>query len=219
MNSAHDMGGVHGYGQVTQEPNEPIFHGDWEARVLGLYLAGAATGSWNIDKARFTRESRPPEQYLTWSYYRIWLAGLERLVVENGLISQEELTTGRALEPPKPVKRVLKSEEAEAVMRNGFPAERPVGFHPRFELGATVKTRIINPNGHTRLPRYARGRPGTIHALHGAHVFPDAHAHGHGEAPHFLYTVRFAARDLWGPDTTAEEIYLNCWEPYLEPAT
>jgi len=218
MNSAHDMGGVHGFGPVIVEKDEPVFHAEWERRVLGLYVAGAATGAWNIDMARYTREARPPQEYLGWSYYRIWLAGLERLLLENGLVSAEELKTGKPIDPPKPVKRVLKAEDAEAVMLKGFPAEREVGFEPRFKVGDAVMTRIINPTGHTRLPRYARGRPGTIHALHGAHVFPDAHAHGHGEAPHYLYTVHFTARDLWGPDTTASDLYLNCWEPYLDPA-
>lgn len=218
MNSAHDMGGVHGFGPVVQEDNEPIFHGDWERRVLGLYVAGSATGAWNIDMARFTREARPPQEYLGWSYYRLWLAGFERLLLESGLVSQDELASGVASAPAKPVKRVLKAEEAEAVMLKGFPAERQVGFAPRFAVGAPVITRVLNPLGHTRLPRYARGRHGLIHAYHGAHVFPDAHAHGHGEAPHHLYTVHFTARELWGPDTTADDIYLNAWEPYLEPA-
>lgn len=218
MNSAHDMGGAQGFGPVIHDSNEPIFHGDWERRVLGLYLAGSATGSWNIDMARFTREARPPQEYLGWSYYRIWLAGLERLILDTGLVSAQELACGKPLEASKPVKRVLKPEDVEPLMQRGFPAERQVGFQPRFDIGAKIRTRIANPHTHTRLPRYARGRNGTIHALHGAHVFPDAHAHGHGEAPHFLYTVHFSGRELWGPDTTADDIYLNCWEPYLEPA-
>lgn len=217
MNSAHDMGGVHGFGPVVEEKDEPVFHGDWERRLLGLYLAGTASGAWNIDWARYTREARPPQEYLGWSYYQIWLAGLERLLLETGLISLQELKTAKAIDPPKPVKRVLQAQEAEAVMLRGFPAERTVGFHPRFEIGTKIRTRNFNPAGHTRLPRYARGRIGTVHALHGAHVFPDANAHGHGEVPHFLYTVHFSGRELWGPDTTADDVYLNCWEPYLEP--
>ena len=218
MNGGHDLGGTHGFGPVAPEPDEPVFHADWEKRLLGLYVAGACTGAWNIDMARFTREDRPAQDYLSWSYYRIWLAGLERLLLETGLVNQTELTAGKAIDPPIALKRVLKADEAEAVMLRGFPAERQVGFQPRFQIGDAVMTRIINPATHTRLPRYARGRRGTIHALHGAHVFPDAHAHGHGEAPHFLYTVHFTARELWGPDTTADAVYLNCWEPYLDPA-
>ena len=218
MNGVHDMGGMLGFGPVVEEKNEPVFHGDWEKRVLGLYVAASATGAWNIDMARFTREDRPPSEYLGWSYYRIWLAGLERLIVENGLASLEEIASGKATGAPVAVKRVLKPEEAEPVMLRGFPADRPVGFPPRFEVGDKVMTRNLNPATHTRLPRYARGRQGVIHALHGAHVFPDAQAHGHGEAPHYLYTVHFTAREIWGPDTTADDIYLNCWEPYLEPA-
>jgi nitrile hydratase len=216
MNGAHDMGGVAGFGPVVVEADEPVFHAEWERRVLAINVAAGATGAWNIDMSRFVRENRPAIEYLTTPYYAIWLAGLEHLVVETGLLTALELATGEALVPPKPVKQVLAAADVEERLLRGWPTERPVGFPPRFEVGAAVRTRVIAPATHTRLPRYARGRPGTVHAWHGAHVFPDAHAHGHGEAPHHLYTVRFEAKDLWGPDTTADAVYLNCWEPYLE---
>jgi nitrile hydratase len=218
MNGIHDMGGMTSFGPVRPEANEPVFHADWEKRVLAINVAAGACGAWNIDMSRHAREDRPPAEYLGISYYEIWLAGLERVVVETGLVSALELATGDKLLPPKAVKPALKAEDVEARLLAGWPADRALPFKPRFEPGQRVRTRVASPAGHTRLPRYARGRPGVIHAWHGAHVFPDANAHGHGEAPHHLYTVRFAAADLWGADTTADEVYLDCWEPYLDAA-
>lgn len=216
MNGGQDLGGVHGLGPVRPEPNEPVFHADWEKRVLAINVALGATGAWNIDMSRRAREDRHPAEYLTLSYYEIWLAGIEVLLQETGLGTALEIATGTASVPAKPVARVLAPADVEAVLLRGAPAERKVGFQPRFSVGDQVLTRVINPRTHTRLPRYARGRRGTITAEHGAHVFPDAHAHGHGEAPHYLYTVTFSAAELWGPDTTADSVSLNCWEPYLE---
>ena len=86
----------------------------------------------------------------------------------------------------------------------------------RFAVGDAVRTTNVHPRSHTRLPRYCRDQPGTIARVHGAHVFPDANALGQGEKPQWLYTVRFAAADLWGPDTTAAAVYVDCWEPYLK---
>src|SRR4051812_41498825 len=103
MNGAHDMGGVHGFGPVEPEPNEPVFHADWEKRAFALTLAMGATRQWNIDASRFARENRPPADYLTKTYYEIWEAGLQQLLIERDLVSKDELDAGRALHPPKPV--------------------------------------------------------------------------------------------------------------------
>jgi len=218
MNGIHDMGGTQGFGPVAREADEPVFHAAWERRVLAINVAAGACGAWNIDMSRRAREARPPAEYLALSYYEIWLSGLERLVVETGLATPEELAAGRMSAPPAPVKAVLAAADVEARLLAGWPATRAVGFKPRFEVGDRVVARVFAPAGHTRLPRYVRGRPGTVHRFHGAHVFPDANAHGEGEAPHHLYTVRFEARDLWGPDTTADAVFVECWEPYLEAA-
>ena len=78
---------------------------------------------------------------------------------------------------------------------------------------------MINPSGHTRLPRYARGKRGCIEAVRGVFVFPDTHAHGQGEQPCWLYTVRFAARELWGEAAdAAASVTIDAFEPYLDPA-
>jgi nitrile hydratase len=211
------MGGMHGFGPVLPEANEPVFRAAWEKRVLAVNVAMGVTGAWNIDMSRRAREDRPPREYLSLTYYEIWLAGLEKLVVETGLATETELDTGKPDgSPAKPVKAVLTAALVPEVLAKGGPSLRQVGFPPRFEPGMPVRAKLLNPRGHTRLPRYCRGRPGVVHAHRGAHVFPDARAHGHGDAPHHLYTVRFAAKDLWGPDTTADEVFADLWEPYLE---
>lgn len=218
MNGAHDMGGMQGFGPVTPETNEPLFHADWERRVFQVTLAAGATGMWNIDMSRRAREARSPADYLSKSYYELWLAGLETLLAETGLATPEEIASGKAMSPPAAVKQVLTAAKVAPALAAGAPSERRIATPPRFALGNRVRTKEINPAGHTRLPRYVRGRVGTIHLLHGGHVLPDSNAHGSGEAPEHLYTVRFEARELWGPDTTADEVLVDCWESYLEPA-
>jgi nitrile hydratase len=213
------MGGVHGFGPVLAEPDEPVFHAAWEQRVLALALAMGATGEWNIDASRFARENRPPDEYLDKSYYEIWLAGLERLLAERGLATDAELTAGRALEPRKPVRRILTSGDVAVALGRGSPTNRQAPRPAAFHVGDRVRARNINPLTHTRLPRYVRGRLGTVTATHGCHVFPDTSARGLGEEPQWLYTVSFDARELWGPDADSTlEVSVDAFEPYLEPA-
>ena len=215
MNGAHDMGGVHGFGPVVAEADEPYFHADWERRVLALVLALGASRRWNIDGSRFARENREPADYLRRSYYEIWLAGLERLVVERGLVSAEELQAGRSLGPPEPV-RVLAAADVPAAMARGGPTLRAAPRPARFAVGDRVRAANIHPHTHTRLPRYVRGHTGVIERVHGAHVFPDANAHGLGEDPQWLYTVRFEGTELWGPDADPRSaVSVDAFEPYL----
>jgi nitrile hydratase subunit beta len=218
VNGAHDMGGMMGFGPVLEEADEPTFHADWERRVFGLTLAASATGAWNVDMGRRARESLPPATYLAASYFEVWLRGLEALVLESGLVTEGELAAGRALGPAKPVARVLKPEQVAPALAAGTPSERPAEVPARFAVGDPVLAKNINPHGHTRLPRYARGKRGVIEAVHGAHVFPDEHAHGRGEAPQWLYTVRFAGTELWGADADPMlSTSIEAWESYLEP--
>lgn len=209
MNGVHDMGGMHGFGPVTPEADEPVFHAEWEGRVLAMDLAMRATGEWGVDVARFAREREPPEQYLAESYYERWLGGLERLLLERGLVSEEELTAGRSLTPgqPLPGKVVAPNSRREP--------SRPA----RFAVGDRVRARNIHPAGHTRLPRYVRGHVGTVARLHGFHVFPDASAHGLGDDPQWLYVVVFYGAELWGADAqSGSSVSVDAFEPYLEPA-
>lgn len=217
MNGAQDLGGQHGFGPVRPEQDEPIFHDAWERRAFALTLAMGATGAWNLDAARHARESLPPVQYLSSGYYRIWHEALLRLMRERGLVTDAELADGRLREPPAALQRTLALDAVAATLARGAPTDRPLSAPARFAVGDAVRTVRMNPVGHTRLPRYARGCVGTIESLHGAHVYPDTHARGEGEQPQWLYTVRFDARELWGADTTASSVCVDCWEPYLEP--
>ncbi len=218
MDGAHDMGGVQGFGPVEPEQNEPVFHGEWERRMLGITLAMARPGQWNIDMSRYARENRSPRDYRNRSYYEVWLGGLETLMAERGLVSREELDSGQALLPRKNVP-VLKPDEVDAMLRRGGPTERAIDTPARFKVGDRVRAKVMAPATHTRLPRYVRGHAGTVELLHGAHVFPDSNAMGKGEAPQWLYTVRFDGRELWGTDGDPDvTVSVDAWDSYLEPA-
>jgi nitrile hydratase len=203
VNGAHDMGGVQGFGPIEREADEPWFHEEWERRAFALTLAMGATGEWNLDQSRFAREDREPLDYLSRTYYEIWLAGLERLLEERGL-----------LEATRPVRTLAASEVEPLLMRGGSVARATVR-EPRFAVGDRVRARNMHPRTHTRLPRYVRGHVGTVELIHGCHVFPDVHAVTGEEDPQWLYTVRFSALELWGDDSKAS-VSVDAWEPYLE---
>jgi nitrile hydratase len=218
MNGPQDMGGFTRFGPVAPEQDEALFHAEWEKRALAITLAMGATGTWNIDTSRHARERLPALQYWSSSYYRIWIAGLETLMTEAGLLTREEIEAGRPLMPPQPLKRKLMANAVPAVLARGGPSDRPSNRPQGFQLGERVHTRQIDAAGHTRLPRYARDKTGEIVQVHGTHVFPDSSAHGKGDDPHWLYTVRFSARELWGK-ATGDSVCIDLWEPYLEKAT
>lgn len=219
MNGIHDMGGMDGFGAIEREANEPVFHGEWERRVFALTLAMGATGTWNLDISRHARESLPPEQYLSSSYYQIWFHALRDLIASAGLASREEMESGKSATAPVPVARVVKADDISMALKKGAPTSRDTGKAARFKPGDKVRARNINPQGHTRLPRYLRGHVGEIVLHHGPHVFADVHATGSGEAPQHLYTVRFAARELWGERASAKDhVHADLWESYLDPA-
>ena len=219
MNGAQDMGGVHGFGAVHPEADEPVFHSSWEGRAFALTIAMGATGEWSLDAARFARESLPPAEYLSKSYYEIWLAGLERLLAERGLVAPDEITAGRPLRPAKPVSRTLAAADVEQALERGGPTNREAPGPARFTAGDRVRAKNMHPVTHTRLPRYVRGHIGTVALVHGCHVFPDSQAHWRGEDPQWLYTVRFDARELWGADADPTvAVSVDAFEPYLDPA-
>ena len=222
MNGAHDLGGMHGFGRINAEPEteEPVFHADWEKRVFGLMRAVGALGKWNSDMSRFARERQQPVDYLRHSYYENWLAGLEKMLVETGLVTAEELASGKAaqLADEDLRKHRLQADEAVATLARGSPAAMPADTPPRFRPGDRVRARNRHPTGHTREPRYVRGRVGVIHEYHGAHVFPDLSAEGVRVGRH-LYSVRFEASELWGENANGNSaVYVDLWDDYLEPA-
>ena len=215
MNGPHDMGGFTGFGPVKAEAEEPVWHEGWEPRAFALVLAMGMTGSWNIDEARHARERLPALTYWRASYYEMRHYALLLQLIELGLVTAMEEEQGRMSVPPRLVKRVAKAEMIPAILAAGGPADRPSNRPQGFAVGHHVRTRNINPDGHTRLPRYARGKAGEIVAVHGTHVFPDSNAQGLGEDPQWLYTVRFTAAELWGRDTR-DSVMIDLWEPYLE---
>ena len=217
MNGGHDLGGMHGLGPVNPEPEaeEPVFHAEWERRAFALNLAAGFLGKWNIDQGRHARERQHPADYLRHTYYENWLAGLETLLVESGLVTREELDSGS----PDGVAgglRVLLGENVAAAMAKGGPVTMDISTPPAFAVGDIVQVANIHPRGHTRAPRYARGKIGTVEIDHGGHVFADRNAEGVREGQR-LYSVRFRGTELWGLDGhTGDSVRIDLWEPHLE---
>jgi nitrile hydratase len=219
MNGIHDMGGMHGLGPVQYEKDEPVFHARWEARTFALNLAMRAWGKWNIDGSRHQIELIPAAEYLRMSYYEKWAVRLVELLVRSGLVTRQEMESGRRAGGSPPAEPPLKSSQVTPATTRGSSTRRDAPVPPRFSVGQRVRARNTNPGGHTRLPRYARGRVGEIHCDHGVFVFPDTNAHFLGEKPQHVYSVRFAARELWGEQASARDVvYIDLWDDYLETA-
>lgn len=214
MNGAHDCGGMMGYGPVTRERNEPVFHSQWEARMFALMSAIGDVGGWTLDDDRAACESMHPGAYIETSYYEHWLNGIEIMLEKHGFATAEEMASGKATSQAKRVTPTPPDAVWAAVTAAGS-YERKLQGSPRFKPGDQVRARLLNPAHHTRLPRYLRGHAGEVVHCHGAHVFPDSNASGQGEDPRHLYTVRFRAADIWGKDTR-DVIHADLWEPYLE---
>jgi nitrile hydratase beta subunit len=213
-----DLGGQDGHGAVHPELEGELFHAAWEPRVLALTLAMGATGLWNIDAVRAARETLA--DYRELSYYQIWLAGLEKLLLQSGAVQTDEIAQGRLMTAAVSTRSVLRADQVASTLARGAPTTRPPVSPARYSLGQWVRTSAVAPQHHTRLPGYARGKRGVIERIHGAHVFADAHAQGLGEQPQWLYTVVFDEKELWGADTRRQQstVSVDAWEPYLEPA-
>jgi len=219
MNGIHDMGGMHGMGPVCRETGEPVFHEAWEGRVFALSFAVRAWRKWNIDAGRYEIELIPPADYLRMSYYERWLARLVKLMIKKGLVTREEVEAGRSAAGSPKAEPPLTAERVPTMVRSGALASRDVPVSARFDVNQRVRARTMHPAGHTRLPRYVRGKIGTVERDHGVYVFPDTNALFLGENPQHVYSVRFAARELWGDQASPRDaVYLDLWDDYLEPA-
>lgn len=217
MNGPHDLGGAQGFGPVNPEADEPYFHAEWEKRALGVVLSAGAMGHWTIDESRHARECIPPASYLSASYYEIWIRALEVLLERHGFATREEMDRGVRLGEGTAPKRVLKGDMVPAVLAKGGPCDRPVQAAPLFRPGDRVRTKNMNPAGHNRLPRYAKGKTGVIEAVQGGFVYPDSNAHGGGEQPQWVYTLVFTAPELWGEGADPlQTVSIDAWESYLE---
>ncbi|TDE40145.1 nitrile hydratase subunit beta [Antarcticimicrobium sediminis] len=225
MTRVHDMGGRFGDGPINPgAPDDPVFEQDWHARALAVTLAAGALGQWNLDMSRHARERLAPKDYAGFSYFEKWTAALANLLVETGVLSADDLRGQGDESRPALADRALKAENVAAAFATGGPTDRPFDGVPAFAPGQRVRTlrpaanRLVD-GGHTRLPAYAAGAVGAVLRCHGAHVLPDAHAHGLGEAPEPLYTVVFPAGELWAaPENPRDEVTLDLWQSYLEPA-
>lgn len=219
MNGVHDMGGMHGMGPIQHEKNEPVFHERWEARTYGMSIAMGCHRKWTLDALRHQIEQIRPGDYLSMTYYEKWITALVELMVKTNLVTLTEVESGKAARGAPRMSPALTGDAVEPMVRIGAPADRDVPLAARFERGQRVRARNLNPTGHTRLPRYARGRVGTLERDHGIFVFPDSNAHERGENPQHVYSVRFTARELWGETASAtDSVFVDMWESYLEPA-
>jgi nitrile hydratase beta subunit len=212
MNAIHDMGGMHGFGAVVVEPNEPVFHSRWESRVFGM--AQSLPGG-NIDAFRHALERLDPITYLKDGYYGRWLAAMERTLVAVGIVAPGEIESRMRPRRRRRAARPPTARPAWRTRRRNYA--RPIEAQPAFAPGQRVRTRNHQPDGHTRLPGYARARRGVVVLQHAAMVFPDDNAHHRGENPQYLYTVRFDAAELWGDAAESSVcVHVDLFESYLE---
>lgn len=226
MSRAHDMGGRYGTGPVDSgHPDDPPFTAEWQRRAHALTVLSMPLGQWNIDMRRHARERLAPKDYARFSYYEKWIAALADMLVEEEILTRAELSGGDAPSADADLQaRRLGPEQVRAAEGRRVPYSREDHPAPKFAPGDAVQTVQLNANrlvdgGHTRLPTYAAAARGRILLSHGAHVFPDSNAHGLGEAPQPLYTVVFPASELWShPEHPNDEVTLDLWESYLEPA-
>jgi nitrile hydratase beta subunit len=207
VNSIHDLGGMHGFGAIDAERDEPPFHEAWEGRAGGLLEVMTFPAGFTVDRFRYLRETLRPDLYLTQTYYEQWIYIAEQALLESGMAQAPKRNDA------------MRPEAVWGFLHDRSHSGRDLDAKPRFAIGQRVRARNMQPAGHTRLPRYARGKAGSIVSHHGAHVLPDASAHGKGDVPQHLYTVRFAARELWGEHANPRDsVHLDLWESYLEPA-
>lgn len=217
MNGVHDMGGQQGMGPVRYEKDEPVFHASWEGRIYALNRAMRAWRKWSLDTDRHALETMPPLDYLRMSYYERWVHRLEEQLVSYGFVTRDELQSGRPAPGSVRATPVFTLATASRWLNRGIASSREPAVRPLFKVGQRVRARNINPTGHTRLPRYARGKAGIVTRDHGVYVFPDTNAHFQGEKRQHVYSVRFTARELWGDGASQRDsVYIDMWDDYLE---
>ncbi len=218
MNGVHDMGGMQCMGAIVYEKDEPVFHEPWEGRVYALYRAMGVWSKWNIDASRHERDLIPPVEYLSNSYYENTLPQLLGLLIKCGVVTRAEIESGVPAPGSAKASPALTPDAVMPLLTRGTVASRNVQVNPSFKVRQRVRARNINPVGHTRLPRYARGKLGIIERDHGVFVFPDTNSIFLGEKPQHVYSVRFSARELWGDKVAAQDsVYVDLWDDYLEP--
>ncbi len=221
-NSVHDLGGMHGFGPLPLQDNEPVFAEDWQAHICGTLLASLGLFGVSLDNVRSRMEHMPPAEYLKSGYYDKWLYALEQLAVEKGLCTQADLNALAASEevPLEKDMDPIPTEGLLGFIATGASAERQIDTPAKFAVGNRVRAKTLNIDGHTRLPRYVRGHVGVITGDHGGQIYPEVSARLEGDGPERLYTVEFTAQELWGADANPNDtLRIDLWEPYLEDAS
>jgi nitrile hydratase len=207
-----DLGGTPGHGRVpAPDPAEPPFAAGWEARAFALtaFTMGRISGR-NLDAFRLTLDGLPAEQYFADGYYGRWLHAAERMLVDSAILAPDAVDSRVRANAGEDVAQPPAPEPAKPDYSATGPGSlREVTAAPAFAPGDRVR-----PVTGLRLPGYLRGRRGTVEAVRPAHVLPDTHAVFEGEHPQHVYTVAFAAAELWGEGdfTVTAELF----ESYLE---
>lgn len=213
------MGGQPGFGRIPLSPeaDEAVFQTIWEARVFALTTAIESLGKWNLDESRHAIESQNSEEYSEKSYYENWLFGLEKLLVQTGLLTSEELTTGIVeLNPGLEELTSLRADQVEDYVYDNFSTHADHPSPTRFKTGDVVTAVTLPSIGHTRLPRYVQGKQGKVSKQLGIHLLPDQNARGTA-VPERCYSVFFSATQLWGHQGDAGfGVNVDLWESYLE---
>jgi nitrile hydratase beta subunit len=219
MDGIADMGGMHGFGPIDRSDDDGTFHAEWERSILGITFSALGAGLFNVDEIRRATESADPLTYLKSTYYERWLYSTEDLLKEKGAVTASELAIGRSATPVTNTVPPVTSDVARVILEQGGTSRSADGVAPRFKPGDTVIARNIHPHGHTRLPRYVRGKQGTVILDHGIFALPDSNAAGLGLRSQHVYGVRFAARELWGPQASAcDTLQIDLFDDYLDPA-
>jgi len=217
VNGIHDMGGMHGLGEIGYSPGDPAFHSTWEVRVHALVTALAPYGKWRALRPEI--EAIPAADYLRMSYYERWLAALIESIAKSGLASRAEIELGTAQPGTERSVPALTAETARAAALATPRTELAGRVEPRFRVGQRVRGANLNTPTHTRLPRYTRGKVGVVERVRGVFGLPDTEVYFGDPKPQHVYLVRFAARELWGIGAPARDgVYIDLWQDYLEPA-
>jgi nitrile hydratase subunit beta len=215
MNGAHDMGGMQDMGPIRPEKNEPIFHAEWERRAFALF--NATDVQWPFRRTQI--ELIPPADYLRMGYYEKWLAALPGILIKTGMASAAEIESGKAVGPANTKWHVLSVADVAARLLPVSAPSNQITAPTQLHVGQRVRARNLNPLGHTRLPRYVRGKVGTITRDGGIEALQDTDIQGLGPKQQHVYTVRFAGQELWGVQASPRDsVYADLWEGYLESA-
>jgi nitrile hydratase beta subunit len=228
MNGIHDMGGLHGFGPVNhisgKTPEDPVFHSEWESRVFCITQVIDTQGIWNLDEHRHEIELMNAADYINDGYYGRWLFAMESLLNKKNILAHTEVSQRIA-----EMMADLRSYSKPTMNNRDWPltdeAKVPWGacrheltIVPAYLQGQSVRVRNIHPPGHTRVTSYTRGKVGTVDMVNAqAWVLPDTRAHNKGENLQAVYTIKFSAQTLWGPQAESNQfLYIDLSEDHIE---